>query len=69
MPKTKKQNLLYKRESCRTKKEKVCRDIVCYGVTIFAAIMGFLLVDANASLANAESDFASNGVEMTQQLN
>ena len=37
MPKTTKRNLFYKKESCRTKKEKVCRDIVCYGVTIFAA--------------------------------
>lgn len=68
MPKTTKRNLFYKKESCRTKKEKVCRDIVCYGVTIFAAIMGFLLVDVNASLADAESDFASNSVEMTQRL-
>ena len=68
MPKTTKRNLFYKNESCRTKKEKVCRDIVCYGVTIFAAIMGFLLVDANASLANAESDAASNSIEMAQHL-
>ena len=68
MPKPTKWNLFYKKESCRTKKEKVCRDLVCYGVTIFAAIMGFLLVEANANLADAESDFASNSVEMTQQL-
>ena len=68
MPKTTKRNLFYKKESCRTKKEKVCRDLVCYGVTIFAAIMGFLLVDANVNLADAESDFASNGVEIAQQL-
>jgi len=68
MPKTTRRNLFYKKESCRTKKEKACRDVVCYGVTIFAAIMGFLLIDANASLADAESDFASNNVEMTQQL-
>lgn len=68
MPKTTKRNLFYKKESCRTKKEKVCRDIVCYGVTIFAAIMGFLLVNANTNLANAESDFASINVEMTQVL-
>ena len=68
MPKTTKRNLFYKKESCRTKKEKVCRDIVCYGVTIFAAIMGFLLVDANVNLANAESDLASTNVEVAQQL-
>lgn len=68
MPKTTKGNLFYKKESCRTKKEKVCRDIVCYGVTIFAAVMGFLLVNANANLANAESNLASTDIEMTQQL-
>ena len=68
MTRVKKENLFYKKESCRTKKEKLCRDIACYGVTIFAAIMGFLLVDANISLANAESDAASNSVEMTQYL-
>ena len=68
MPKTTKRNLFYKKESCRTKKEKVCRDIVCYWVTIFAAIMGFLLVDANINLANAESDAANNSIEMTQHL-
>ena len=68
MPKTTKRNLFYKKESCRTKKEKVCRDIVCYGVTIFAAVMGFLLVNANANLANAESDLASTNIEIAQQL-
>lgn len=68
MPKTRKQNLFYKKESERTRREKVCRDIACYGVTIFAALMGFLLIDANASLAEAESDLASNGVVVAQHL-
>ena len=62
------QKLLYKREFERTRKEKLARDIVCYWVTIFAAIMGFLLVDANINLANAESDFASNSVLTIQHL-
>ena len=62
----KKQNLFYKKESCRSKREKVCRDIACYGVTIFAAVMGFLFVNANASLANAESDYASSNIVMVQ---
>ena len=69
MARVKKENLFYKKESCRTKKEKLCRDIACYGVTIFAAVMWFLLVDANASLANAESDAASNSVVIAQHLN
>lgn len=68
MPKTRKQNLFYKKESERTRREKVCRDIACYGVTIFAALMGFLLIDANASLAEAESDLASSGIVMAQHL-
>jgi hypothetical protein len=69
MPKARKNNLFYKRESERSRKEKICRDIACYAVTIFAAVMGFLLVDANANLANAESDFASNSVVIAQHLN
>ena len=69
MPKTTKQNLFYKKEACRTKKEKVCRDITCYGVTIFAALMGFLLIDANASLAEAEANAADTGVVIAQHLN
>ena len=68
MPKRTKRNLLYKREKERTHAEKVVRDVVCYGVTIFAAVMWFLFVNANVSLANAESDFASNSVEIMQHL-
>ncbi len=64
----KKQNLFYKKESCRTKKEKLCRDIACYGVTIFAAVMGFLLVNANVSLANAEIDAADADISVMQHL-
>ncbi|MBR7037065.1 hypothetical protein IKI14_04290 [bacterium] len=69
MKATTKQRLLHKRESERTRKEKICRDIACYGVTIFAALMGFLLVDANASLAEAEADAADAGVVVAQHLN
>jgi len=64
----KKQNLFYKKESCRTKKEKLCRDIACYGVTIFAAVMGFLLVNANVSLANAEINAADADISVMQHL-
>ena len=59
----------YKKESDRTKGEKLCRNIVCYCVTIFTAVMGFLLVDANASLLEAEADFASNHIVVAQHLN
>ena len=69
MARVTKEKLFYKKESKRTRKEKLCRDIACYGVTIFAAIMGFLLVDANASLAEAEAEAADTGVVVAQHLN
>ncbi len=69
MKATTKQKLLHKKESERSRKEKICRDIACYGVTIFTALMGFLLVDANASLAEAEADAADTGIVAFQNLN
>ena len=69
MARVTKEKLFYKKESKRTRKEKLCRDIACYGVTIFAAIMGFLLIDANASLVEAEADAAGNSVMVAQHLN
>ena len=54
-----KQQLFYKKESERTKKEKLCRNLICFWVTIFAAVMWFLLMNANINLADAESDFAN----------
>jgi hypothetical protein len=69
MKNTTKQKLFYKKESERTRKQKVCRDIACYGVTIFAALMGFLLVDANASLLEAEADAAEDSIVIAQHLN
>ncbi len=62
------QKLFFKRESERSRREKVCRDIACYWVTIVAALMGFLLMDANINLANAESDLANNQVQSVQHL-
>ena len=64
-----KEKLFYKKEAKRTKTEKLVRDVACYGVVIYAAILGFLLIDANANLANAESDFASTTTVTIQNLN
>ena len=63
--KTKKQTKrqwVYKKESERTKKEKLCRNLICFWVTIFAAVMWFLLMNANINLADAESDYANTMV-------
>jgi hypothetical protein len=69
MKNTTKQKLFYKKECERTKTEKIIRDVVCYGVVIYAAILGFLLVDANANLANAQAQLISNQITATQQVN
>ena len=55
--------LLYKNESERTKSEKLFRAIVCFIVVIYTAILGYLLVNANANLAEAEADFSSASIE------
>ena len=68
MARATKEKLFYKKESKRTKTEKLCRDVACYGVTIFAAIMGFLFVNANISLANAEITAADNSITVIQAL-
>ena len=69
MKKETKEFLFYKKECNRSKRERVCRDIACYGVTIFAAVMGFLLMDANINLANAESNFASDNINVVMHAN
>ena len=55
--------LVYKKESERSKTEKIIRDVVFYGLVIYAAVLGYLLVDANITLANAQVDYASNCVQ------
>jgi hypothetical protein len=67
-----KQRLFYKKECDRTKTEKVIRDLVCYGVVIYAAVLWFLYVDANIKLANAEAQLISNQIatmEMQHAVN
>jgi len=69
MMKTKKKMknfLFYKKESERTKGEKLCRNIVFFGLAIFTAVMWFLLINANVNLANAESDYTSNQIVCLQ---
>ena len=63
MAKKAKKNLVYKKESERTKSEKLFRAIVCFIVVIYTAILGYLLVSANANLAEAESDFSSASID------
>ena len=69
MTKEMKQRLFYKKESDRTPTEKLVRDVVCYGVVIYAAVLGFLLVNANVNLANAQAELISNQIAIAQHVN
>ena len=62
MAKERMKRLVYKKESERTRTEKLIRDLVCYGVVIYAAVLGFLVVNANVNLANAQTELISNSI-------
>jgi len=61
-----KQRLFYKKECDRTRTEKLIRDIVCYAVVLYAAIMGYMLINANVNLANAQAELISNQISAAQ---
>ena len=63
MTKEARKRLIYKKESERTRTEKLIRDLVCYGVVIYAAVLGFLVVNANVNLANAQAELISNSIQ------
>ena len=56
---------IYKKESERTKREKIFRAIVCVIVIVYTAILGYMLINANANLAEAEADYADVELELT----
>ena len=62
MSKDLRKKLVYKKESERTRTEKLIRDLVCYAVVIYAAVLGFLVVNANVNLANAQAELISNSI-------
>ena len=66
MAKERMKRLVYKKESERTRTEKLVRDLVCYGVVIYAAVLGFLVVNANVNLANAQAELISNSIHAQQ---
>lgn len=63
MSKDLKKRLVYKKESERTRTEKLIRDLVCYAVVVYAAVLGFLVVNANVNLANAQAELISNSIQ------
>ena len=69
MAKDLRKKLLYKKESERTRTEKLVRDLVMYGVVIYAAVLGFLFVNANVNLANAQAELISNSIQVQHAVN
>ena len=69
MAKERMKRLVYKKESERTRTEKLIRDLVCYGVVIYAAVLGFLVVNANVNLANAQAELISNSIHTQHAVN
>ena len=62
MAKKAKSMFLFKKESERTKTEKIVRDIVFYGLVVYVAVLGYLLVSANIDLTNAQTELVSNSI-------
>lgn len=58
-----KRNWFYKKESERTKNEKLFRAIVCFGVVIYTAVLGYMLINVNANLAEAEAALSDTQVQ------
>jgi hypothetical protein len=69
MTKERVKRLVYKKESERTKTEKLVRDLCMYGVVIYAAVLGFLVVNANVNLANAQAEYISNSIVTQHAVN
>ena len=69
MSKDLRKKLIYKKESERTRTEKLIRDLVMYGVVIYAAVLGFLVVNANVNLANAQTELISNSIQTQHAVN
>ena len=69
MSKDLRKKLIYKKESERIRTEKLIRDLVMYGVVIYAAVLGFLVVNANVNLANAQAELISNSIQTQHAVN
>ena len=69
MSKDLRKKLIYKKESERTRTEKLIRELVMYGVVIYAAVLGFLVVNANVNLANAQAELISNSIQTQHAVN
>ena len=45
------------------------KSLIAYVVVVYVATLGFLLVDANVKLANAQADLISNNIVTSYNMN
>ncbi len=57
---------LHKTEAERTKTQKLVRDVAFFGVVVYAAVMTFMVFNAEADRAEAETNLLSSSSQTTQ---
>ena len=50
-------------------KGQFVKDLIAYVVVVYVATLGFLLVDANVKLSNAQADLISNNIVTSYNMN
>jgi hypothetical protein len=53
----------------KQEKGQFLKDLVAYVVVVYVATLGFLLVDANVKLTNAQADLISNNIVSNYNVN
>ncbi len=57
---------LHKAESERTKTQKLVRDLAFFGVVVYAAVMTFLVFNAETQQVEAEANLAASSLVTSQ---
>lgn len=52
-----------------SKKENIIRDVACYVVVAYVAVLSFLFVNAKVELLNAQADAISNDITVVHAIN
>jgi hypothetical protein len=58
--------IVHKPEAERSKTERLLRDIAFFGVIVYAAVMTFLVINAESTQVEAESQLLSAQIEAQQ---
>ena len=58
--------IVHKPEAERSKTERLIRDIAFFGVIVYAAVMTFLVINAESTQVEAESQLLSAQIEAQQ---